>query len=150
MLIEVYCDGASRGQGKPGVELGEASCAVIIYKNNKLVGQIARGLGKRTNNESEYEAVLLAILMCWAADLTDPIIYSDSLVVVNQVAEKWKCKTPALVPLLLTIHDIAEVFRFRLQHAGRKTVGIQQADHLCKEFLDTLEQRLEMDHHGES
>lgn len=142
MLIEVYVDGASRGQGKPDVILGEASCAIVIHKNGKLVGQIARGLGRRTNNEAEYEAVLLAILMCWAADLADPIIYSDSTVVVNQVNRRWKCKTPALLALLITIQDLQEVFRFRLQHASRKTPGIQAADSLANEFLDTLEIQL--------
>lgn len=140
MLVEVYCDGASRGQGT--ADPGEAACAVVIYKNSKPVGQMARGLGRRTNNEAEYEAVLLAILMCWAADLQDPIIYSDSQLVVKQVNGHWQCKAPALVPLLMTIQDISEVFRFRLQQNSRKTPGIQIADGLAKSFLDSFQERM--------
>lgn len=140
MTVQVYADGASRGQGH--VALGEAACGVVIYKNNKLVGQIARGLGKRTNNEAEYEAVLLGVMMCWAADLQDPLIYSDSQVVVKQVNQLWHCRTPELVPLLMTIHDIREVFRFRVQYTSRKTPGIQQADSLANAFLDSFQERM--------
>lgn len=140
MLVEVYVDGAARGQGAlPGVP-GEAACGVVIYKNKKLVGQFARGLGRRSNNEAEYEAVLNALMMCWAADLVDPIIYSDSTLVVNQVNRKWQCKSETLLPYLLTIHDIEEVFRFRLRYVPRREVT--QADQLANAFLDALALRL--------
>ena len=55
MNIEVFCDGASRGQGQKKV--GDAACAVVVYKNRKKIAQFARGLGHRSNNEAEYEAV---------------------------------------------------------------------------------------------
>jgi ribonuclease HI len=48
MHIEVFCDGASRGQGQK--KLGEAACATVVYKNRKKVAQFARGLGARSNN----------------------------------------------------------------------------------------------------
>ena len=138
MLVEVYVDGASRGQGTE--VMGEASCGIVIYKNRKLIGSFARGLGKRTNNEAEYEAVLNAIMMCWAADLQDPIIYSDSKLVVNQVNGSWSCDTVELLPYLITIQDIREVFRFRLQHVPRREVN--NADWLANEFLDKLSERM--------
>ena len=85
-MIEVFIDGASRGQGRAST--GEASCAAVIFDKKKPTAQYARGLGKRTNNEAEYEALLTALLMCSMSDLRDPIIYSDSAVVVNQVNGK--------------------------------------------------------------
>lgn len=140
MFIEVFCDGASRGQGS--IDPGEAACGVLIYRNKKLIGQFARGLGRRSNNEAEYEAVLNAIMMCWAADLSDPIIYSDSKLVVFQVNGDWQCKASALVPYLLTIQDIQEVFRFRIKYAPRDSHGIKMADALANEFLDNLQTRI--------
>lgn len=139
MLIEVFVDGAARGQGFPGGS--EASCGVVIYRNRKMIGQFARGLGQRTNNEAEYEAVLHGILLCWAGDLRDPIIYSDSQLVVNQVNGSWQCNSPELFPLLLTIQDLAEAFPFRIQHVPRKRV--HGADALARDFLDTLAERME-------
>jgi ribonuclease HI len=104
LLIQVYCDGASRGQGQK--TRGEAACAVVVYKNNKEIARYARGLGKRTNNEAEYEAVITSLLICSMADLYDPIIYSDSAVVVNHITGKWECRHESLLPLLHSVKEI--------------------------------------------
>lgn len=135
MLIEVVCDGAARGQGQK--KMGDAACAVVIYKNEKEIARIARGLGKRTNNEAEYEAVITALLLCSMADLPDPVIYSDSAVVVNHITGKWKCHTPTLMPLFKTVKEIESEYRFRIQQVPRKYV--HAADRLAKAFLDELE-----------
>lgn len=137
MNIEVFCDGASRGQGKNGP--GEASCAVVVYKNRKKLAQFARGLGPRTNNEAEYEAVIAALLICSMSDFLDPIIYTDSAVVANHVNGKWKCKNSSLIPLLMTIEDIKEEYKFRIVQVPRKFVW--EPDALANEFLDQLQIR---------
>jgi len=135
--VEVFCDGASRGQGQK--KYGEASCGIVVYRNRKKVAQFARGLGPRTNNEAEYEAVIAGLLICSMADLVDPIIYTDSAVVANQVNGKWKCKNSALVPLLMTIEEIREEYNFRVVQVPRSFVW--EADGLAKQFLDQLEER---------
>jgi ribonuclease HI len=137
MNIEVFCDGASRGQGQK--KFGEASCAVVVYKNRKKVAQFARGLGARTNNEAEYEAVIAALLICSMSDFIDPIIYTDSAVVANQINGKWRCKNSALVPLLMTIQDIKEEYKFRVIQVPRAFVW--EPDSLANEFLNQLEER---------
>lgn len=135
MLIEVVCDGASRGQGQK--KMGEAACGVVVYKNGKEIARYARGLGKRTNNEAEYEAVITSLLICSMAELNDPIIYSDSAVVVNQVNGKWQCRNDNLFTLLKSIKIIQKEFRFRIQHVPRTYV--HEADRLANSFLNDLE-----------
>jgi ribonuclease HI len=135
--IEVFCDGASRGQGQK--KMGEAACATTIYKNRKKVAQFARGLGPRSNNEAEYEAVIAALLICSMGDLLNPIIYTDSAVVANQLNGKWKCKNDSLLPLLMTIEDIRDEFNFKIIQVERSFVW--EPDSLANEFLDTLEKR---------
>ncbi len=137
MNIEVFCDGASRGQGQKKV--GEASCAAIVYKNRKKVAQFARGLGLRSNNEAEFEAVISALLICSMSDFYDPIIYTDSAVVANQINGKWKCRNNALLPLLMTIEDIREEFNFKVVQVERNFVW--EPDELCNQFLDKLEEK---------
>jgi ribonuclease HI len=139
MNIEVFCDGASRGQGQK--KFGEASCAVVVYKNRKKVAQFARGLGARTNNEAEYEAVIAALLICSMSDFVDPIIYTDSAVVANHVNGKWECKNASLVPLLMTIQDIREEYSFRVVQVDRSFVW--EADYLANAFLDQLKKKKE-------
>lgn len=135
MNIEVFCDGASRGQGQK--KFGEAACAAVVYKNRKKIAQFARGLGPRTNNEAEYEAVIAALLMCSMSDLIDPIIYTDSAVVSNHINGKWKCKNDLLVPLLMTINDIRDEYKFRVVQVPRHFVW--EPDALANQFLDQLE-----------
>lgn len=137
MNIEVFCDGASRGQGQK--KIGEASCAAVVYKNRRKVAQFARGLGPRTNNEAEYEAVIAALLMCSMSDFKDPILYTDSAVVANHISGKWRCKNSTLMPLLMTIEDIAEEYPFRVLQVPRAFVW--EADMLANEFLDQLNER---------
>lgn len=137
MHIEVFCDGASRGQGQK--KIGEASCAVVVYKNRKKIAQFARGLGRRSNNEAEYEAVIAGLLICSMSDFLDPILYTDSAVVANHINGNWKCKNKSLLPLLMTVQDIREEFKFRLVQVQRNFVW--EPDALCNQFLDTLEKR---------
>jgi ribonuclease HI len=137
MLIEVFCDGASRGQGQKRV--GEAACSAVVYKNRKKIAQFARGLGARSNNEAEYEAVISALLICSMAELYNPIIYTDSSVVANQINGKWKCRHASLLPLLMTIEDIRNEFNFKVVQVDRSFVW--EPDELCNEFLDKLEER---------
>ncbi len=137
MNIEVFCDGASRGQGQK--KFGEASCATVVYKNRKKVAQFARGLGPRTNNEAEYEAVIAGLLICSLSDFVDPIIYTDSAVVANQINGNWQCKNESLVPLLMTVQDIREEYSFRVVQVKRAFVW--EPDMLANQFLNQLEEK---------
>jgi ribonuclease HI len=137
MNIEVFCDGASRGQGQK--KFGEAACSVVVYKNRKKVAQFARGLGPRTNNEAEYEAVIAGLLICSMSDLFDPIIYTDSAVVANHINGRWRCRNDALIPLLMTIEEIKSEFNFRVVQVPRSFVW--EPDRLANVFLDQLEHR---------
>jgi ribonuclease HI len=137
MNIEVFCDGASRGQGQK--RFGEASCAAVVYKNKKKIAQFARGLGRRTNNEAEYEAVIAGLLICSLSDLVDPIIYTDSAVVANQINGKWKCKNASLMPLLMTVQEIRSEYKFRVVQVPRSFVW--EPDMLANEFLNQLEEK---------
>jgi len=137
MNIEVFCDGASRGQGQK--KFGEAACATVVYKNRKKIAQFARGLGPRTNNEAEYEAVIAGLLICSMGDLIEQIIYTDSAVVANQINGKWKCKNESLMPLLMTIEEIRSEFNFRVVQVNRSFVW--EPDALANSFLDQLKYR---------
>lgn len=136
MLVEVFVDGGCRGNGQR--KTGESACAAVIYKNRQKIAQFARGLGKRTNNEAEYEGIITGLLMCSMAELYDPIIYSDSAVAVNHINGKWFCSDNAMLPLLLSVRQIQEEFRFRVMQVPRNLVW--EPDGLCNKFLDELEE----------
>lgn len=134
MIAHVFIDGASRVQQKEST--GESACAVVIYKNKKKYLAAYRGLGKRTNNEAEYEALIFALTICMSADIKMPIIYTDSQVVRNQVDHIWKCKSPGLKTLLFTVELMRENYQFKIEKVDRKRVW--EPDQLCNEYLDRL------------
>lgn len=140
-LHEVYVDGASRGQGSQNEDgtverFGHGAAAAMIYRNKKLIGQYARGLGKVPNNVAEYEAIILGLLMCWSADLERPIIYSDSSIVVKQIKGEWRCKSERLIPLLKSIQEIEEVYPFSIVQVPRSYVA--ESDKLADKFLNNM------------
>ncbi len=132
MIGRIIIDGAARVPFKESK--GLAAAAAVFYKNNREFMSAYRGLGYRTNNEAEYEALILALTCAASMEFQVPTIYTDSAVVFNQVERNWKCKSPHLRPLLYTVEIIRKEFQFRLIQVDRKKV--QAADRLCNDFLD--------------
>lgn len=140
-MIECFIDGACRGNGIDG-KTGDAALGIAIYRNRKIVGQYCRPLGKRTSNEAEYEALIHALFWCWSlssldADFLNPVIYTDSLLVHNQVTGEWNCKSPTLLPLLASVLKFNESgYNYRIQHVKRRNVW--EADALANLVLDDV------------
>lgn len=135
-FYECFIDGACRNNGSKEVE-PEAACAAMIYKNKKEVFRFARELGNRTNNQAEYEALILCLTMCIAADIPRPIIYSDSQVVVNQMNGVWESVDPGLLPFYLTATRLKANYNFDLVKVPRSKVFYP--DELCNQVLDELQ-----------
>lgn len=135
MISHIFIDGAARV--KPHESKGEAACAAVIYKNKKPYISSFRGLGKRTNNEAEYEALIHGLSIAISAGIETPTIFSDSATVCNHVNRKWKCLSPILQPLLYTVELMKVEYQFNLVQVNRSQV--READALCNEFLDRFE-----------
>lgn len=140
MSYEIFCDGASRGQGVvPGLD-GIGACAVVIYKDQKLIGQFARLLGRVSSNQAEYEAILAGALMGWCANFEDMIIYSDCALVVDQINKRRKVNSEVLKPLWFSVQEIKKVYAFQLVHVNRRFVSV--ADALANQVIDDYQQQM--------
>lgn len=136
MYITCFIDGASRNQGTSLPR--RAAAAFVIIKNQKQeLARFARGLGDRSNNEAEYEALIMALTTLAMLDLPTPTIYSDSTVVVNHTNGKWNCRSKSLLPFFLTVQQLKSVYSFNIIHVPRSRVYIP--DELCNMFLDEQE-----------
>lgn len=122
----------------PDERPSRSACAVVIFKNGKEIIRFVRGLGSRTSNEAEYEALIAALLCCWMSELPSPDIYCDSTVVVQHTTNKWVCKSPLLLPYYLTVQDIQAAYGFKIHQVPRAKVYMP--DELCNAFLDRQEQ----------
>lgn len=103
-IIIIHTDGGSRGNPGPAA-LG----VVIGIPINK---GYSKYLGKRTNNEAEYEAVIFALEKLKAL-LGSPkskslkvLFKMDSDLAVQQLSGHWKIEGKTIIPLFVKIHNL--------------------------------------------
>lgn len=86
-----YFDGASRGN--PG-ESGAGAC--IIDDDGTTAWEECRALGRGTNNEAEYHALIMLLEEISRRGLKNVTVRGDSRLVVSQVKEEWKVREERL------------------------------------------------------
>jgi ribonuclease HI len=128
--IEAFVDGGSRGNP------GEAALGVVI--NGKEYGQY---LGKRTNNEAEYEAVIFALKKIKSLlgkenlKKTEVVINLDSELVYKQLTNQYKILEPELQKLFMIIWNLKFDFpNLKFNHIPREKN--QRADRIVNSILD--------------
>jgi len=127
--IEIYIDGAARGNP------GNSGIGVLIRETQDKQREIKKYLGTKTNNQAEYTALITALES--AKDLKDKRIkiYTDSLLVANQVNGLWKVKHPEIIPLNKQAKLLLENYKsITIQHVPRELN--READRLANLAID--------------
>jgi ribonuclease HI len=126
-------DGASRGNPGP------ASYAVILLDpDGKVVLELAKKLGRETNNVAEYYALLAACDYAISHGITALRIRSDSELLVRQMQGRYKVKSPELKPLHERASKLARQLQyFTIEHVRREMNS--DADALANVALDSGE-----------
>lgn len=124
-----YFDGASRGN--PG-EAGAGAC--LVDESGNVAWECAKYLGKKTNNEAEYTALLLLLGEARARGLRGLAIRGDSKLVVCQVNREWKINKPHLRELAERAWELAEGLGVRLSWVPRESNKL--ADALSNRAID--------------
>ncbi|HOE16393.1 MAG TPA: ribonuclease HI family protein [Syntrophorhabdaceae bacterium] len=129
MRWHMYIDGASSGNpGQSGAGL------VVFDEENRELLRDSLFLGHMTNNMAEYEALLFALKKAKEAGIIEASVYTDSLLLANQVMGKFKIKNDVLRAYVAAIKNIIGNFRyFTIQYIPRERNGI--ADKLAKEAI---------------
>ncbi|WP_440603161.1 reverse transcriptase-like protein [Bacillus sp. GB_SG_008] len=91
-MIEVYIDGASKGNPGP-------SGAGVFIKGIQPPVQLSVPLGVMSNHEAEYHALLAALKYCTEHNYKIVSFRTDSQL-VEQAVEKRYAKNPLYAPLL--------------------------------------------------
>ena len=87
-------DGCSKGN--PGI----AGAGAVIYKDNEEIWSDCKFVGNKiTNNESEYEGLLLGLVQSNKMDIQNLLIQGDSQLVIKQMKGEYKVKSPNLILL---------------------------------------------------
>ena len=80
-----YFDGGSR----PNPGKGAGAC--VLFKNSEIYHERATYLPSTTNNMAEYTGLLNGLELCLELGIKDITIKGDSLLIINQVNNVWKC-----------------------------------------------------------
>jgi len=94
MKVIICADGASLGN--PGLA---AIGATIKDEQGRLVASVSQRIGRTTNNQAEYRAVIAALGEAAKLGATEVNVYLDSELIVRQINGKYRVKKPALKPL---------------------------------------------------
>lgn len=87
-----------------------------------------------TNNEAEYNALILGLQKALELGITELDVEGDSNLVVNQVQGLWKVKVPRLVPLQSKANKLLwKLKKWTVKHVYREENT--DADRLSKEAL---------------
>lgn len=138
--LEVWIDGACEPVN-PG---GTASYGLVVKQRDKTILRKAEVVGsgeKMSNNVAEYCALIALLEWCKANNINSNItVYSDSILLVNQMSGKWKTKSKSQKGLYFPFYQKALSLLIRL---GRKQFHFQwtardrntEADELSKQVI---------------
>lgn len=133
----MYTDGGSRNNPGP------AAVGVFIETLHKQYGHY---IGEKTNNEAEYEAVILGlrkikqIIGKEKAKQAEIEIYLDSEFVAKQMNHEYKVKEENLQKLFLEVWNLMLDFgKIAFKHIPREKNKV--ADKLVNEALDEKERQ---------
>ncbi|GAH88486.1 unnamed protein product, partial [marine sediment metagenome] len=85
--VVIYADGASRGNPGPA-----AIGAVIKDERGRLIASISQRIGKATNNQAEYRAIITALEEADRLGARQVDIKMDSELVVRQINGEYRVK----------------------------------------------------------
>ena len=108
----ISTDGAS--QGNPGPA---AIGAIIKDKQGRLITTISQGIGRTTNNQAEYRAIIAALEEAVRLGAEQVELFSDSELVVRQVNGQYRVKMAALRPLYQRVKQLqSQLKSFTITH----------------------------------
>jgi len=129
-LIALYIDGASRGNPGP------SSVGCVIKRADKVIEEHGYYLGKKTNNQAEYAALLIGLH--FVAKLIqhqdELLIISDSELLVKQLNGHYRVKDPILQKLFARAKHMLKDIDHRITHVLR--AHNTHADMLANKGLD--------------
>ncbi len=139
MKLILNVDGGSRGNPGPA-----GAGVVVAGEQGQRVFEAGFFLGRSTNNQAEYNALLKALEAAALKGARSVEVYSDSELLVRQVNGEYRVRNSGIVPLFSEVRRKLDRFeRWRIQHIPREQNG--RADALANAAMDAGEDVIECD-----
>jgi len=127
--LVIHTDGASRGNP------GRAAIGAILRDEKGALGAtISKSIGKTTNNQAEYRAVIAALEKAASLGVENVELNSDSELIVRQIKGQYRVKKDTLRPLYENVMQLKSRFAsFKIKHVPRERN--KEADKLANAAL---------------
>jgi ribonuclease HI len=107
----------------------------ITDEDGEVVAEVAEGIGVATNNVAEYTAAIRGLERARELGATRVLLRSDSRLLIEQLAGRWKVKNATLQVLHHEARSLIEGFEdVRFEHVRRERNV--QADALANRGVD--------------
>jgi ribonuclease HI len=132
-IVRIFCDGGARGNPGPA-----AIGAVVLDPSTSpptRLATVSERIGSTTNNVAEYRAVIAGLEAAKPFRARAVQVRADSMLVIEQLAGRWKVRQPHLRPL----HAEARALLAEYEHVDLAHVPRAQnadADALVNAALD--------------
>ncbi|MBA7645709.1 Bifunctional protein [subsurface metagenome] len=114
--VIIHADGASLGN--PGAA---AIGATIKDEQGRLIACISQGIGRTTNNQAEYRAIIAALEHAISLGANQVDMRSDSELIVRQINKRYRVKNAALKPLYQRVKQLLSLLEgFTITHIPRQ------------------------------
>ncbi len=111
----IYADGASQGNPGPAAIGG-----TIKDEEERLLASISQRIGRATNNQAEYRALIAALEKAISLGVSETDVYSDSELIVRQINGNYRVKNASLKPLYQRVKQLqSQLDRFTITHIPR-------------------------------
>ncbi len=131
LKLIIHTDGGARGNPGP------AGIGVVIQdtETKEVLEEHAKFLGKTTNNQAEYQAVILGLQQAKKLGASEVEIVTDSELLVKQANGEYRVKNPDLAVRYLEMKNLCTHFdRVRFRHVRREMN--KRADFLSNVAMD--------------
>jgi ribonuclease HI len=133
----VYADGGARGNPGPA-----GAGAMILDSDGQVVKTLSKFLGKTTNNQAEYQALVMAlqvlkkVLGTARARVTPIEVRLDSELIVKQLNGDYQVKDPEFWPWFMAVWNlrVSDFKQMKIVHIPRSENA--QADALANQAMD--------------
>ena len=114
--VIIHTDGASLGN--PGQA---AIGATIKDEQGRLVARISQRIGRTTNNQAEYRAIVAALEEATRLGAKQVDINLDSELVVRQISGQYRVRKASLKPLHYRVKQLQGLLKsFTINHVPRR------------------------------
>jgi len=108
--------------------------ATIKDERGNIVATISRAIGRATNNQAEYQAVIAALQKAISLGADRVVLRADSELVVRQLTGRYRVKKAVLKPLYQQAGQLLSRFQgFTVTHVPREQN--KEADRLASAAL---------------